>query len=208
VRNIDREILGRVQFWRGGVVGTEAAPTSAGHGAAVRLEGSGGSLVKRAKALRQEVLREDVQSLLRGGGAHVTFERAVAHLPEELRGRRPRGAPYTPWQQLEHMRLAQWDILEYIRNPHHVSPDWPQGYWPAAAPPTRDAWDKCVRAFKADRRALLDLAGDPSTDLLARVPHDPEGPTILHELLLVADHNAYHLGQLIVLRRLLGGWPE
>jgi hypothetical protein len=154
-------------------------------------------------------LREEVANLLRGGGAHVPFEKAVANLPESLRGKKPRGAPYTLWEQLEHMRIAQWDILEYIRNPQHVSPEWPGGYWPGdAAPPTRTAWAKSVKAFQADRQALLDMAADASTDLLARVPADPEGPTILRELLLVADHNAYHIGQLIILRRLLGAWRD
>jgi hypothetical protein len=153
-------------------------------------------------------LREDVLLLLRGGRAHVSFEKAVANLPEALRGKKPRGLPYTPWQQLEHVRIVQWDILEYIRNPQHISPEWPTGYWPGEAPPSRTAWAKSVKAFQADRQALLDMAADPSTDLLARVPADPEGPTILHELLLVADHDAYHLGQLIILRRLLGAWRE
>jgi len=156
-----------------------------------------------------QALREDVLVLLRGGRAHVGFERAVANLPEDLRGKKPRGAPYTPWQQLEHMRICQWDILEYIRNPQHISPDWPQGYWSKEASPARGAWAKAVKAFQADRQALVDLAANPSTDLLTRVPPgDPEGVTILHELLLVADHNAYHLGQIVILRRLLGAWGE
>ncbi len=155
-----------------------------------------------------KTLRDDVLHLLRGGNAHVSFEKAVASMPEDLRGKKPRGSPYTPWQQLEHMRIAQLDILEYIRNPHHKSPEWPEGYWPEGAPPARNAWAKSVKAFQADRQALLDLAADPSTDLLARVPHETDGPTILHEMLLVADHNAYHLGQLVLLRRLLGAWRE
>lgn len=155
-----------------------------------------------------KALREAVLTLLRGGRAHVSFEKTVANLPEDLRGKKPRGAPYTPWQQLEHMRIAQWDILEYLRNPQHVSPEWPQGYWPREAAPARQAWAKSVQAFLADRQALQDLAADRSTDLLARVPHDPEGPTHLAELLLVADHTAYHLGQMILLRRLLGAWRE
>jgi len=155
-----------------------------------------------------QALREAVLILLRGGRAHLTFEKAIANLPEGLRGRKPRGAPYTPWQQLEHMRLAQRDILEYIRNPRYVSLKFPEEYWPTDASPPRNAWPKSVKAFLGDRRALEELAADPSTDLLARVPHDPAGPSILHELLLVADHNAYHLGQLIVLRRLLGAWRE
>jgi len=156
-----------------------------------------------------KALREAVLTLLRGGRAHVSFDKAVANLPAELRGKTPRGAPYTPWQQLEHMRICQWDILEYIRNPQHVSPEWPTGYWPrTAAAPTRTAWAQSVKAFRTDLRALEELAADPATDLLARISHDPEGPTILHELLLVADHTAYHLGQLVVLRRLLGAWRE
>jgi len=155
-----------------------------------------------------KAMREDLLFLLRGKGAHVGFERAVAGMPTALRGKKPRGAPYTPWQQLEHMRIAQWDILEYIRKPDHVSPRWPEEYWPRVAPSSADAWGKSVRRFLADRRALERLVADPATDLLARVPHDPRGPTILHEVVLVADHNAYHLGQLIVLRRLLGAWKE
>jgi hypothetical protein len=148
-------------------------------------------------------VREEVSFLLGGGRAHLGFDKAVGGFPEALRGTKPGRAPYTPWQQLEHMRIAQWDILEYVRNPDHVSPAWPAGYWPAEAPPGRTAWAKSVRGFKADRQALCALAADPATDLLARVPYDPEGPTILQELLLAADHNAYHLGQLVLLRRLL-----
>jgi len=155
----------------------------------------------------QDALREDVLWLLSGGRAHVEFQRAVADLPEAVRGRKPRGAPYTPWQQVDHMRITQWDILEYIRNPKHVSPEWPEGYWPEAAP-AKGAWDKSVRAFQADLRALKALVSDPATDLFAKVPYDPKGPTILHEVLLVADHTAYHLGQLIVLRRMLGVWKD
>ena len=153
-------------------------------------------------------LRDDVLHLLRGGNAHVNFERAVASFPRDLRGKKPRGLPYTPWQQLEHMRIAQWDILEYIRNPQHTSPEWPAGYWPEEAPPAQNSWAKSVKNFQADRQALLEMAADPATDLLSRVPADPKGPTMLHELLLVADHNAYHLGQLVVLGRLLGAWRE
>lgn len=156
-----------------------------------------------------DALLENVVVLLRGGRAHVDFERAVANLPEALRGKKPRGIPYTPWQQLEHLRITQWDILEYIRNPQHVSPEWPEGYWPQEMSPPRTAWGKSVKAFQADRQALVDLATDPSTDLMTRIPPgDPEGVTILHELLLVADHNAYHIGQLVLLRRLLGAWRD
>jgi hypothetical protein len=155
-----------------------------------------------------ETLRQDLLTLLRGGRAHVTFDRAVAGLPVALRGRRPRGLPYSPWQQVEHIRICQWDILEYIRNPSHVSPEWPDGYWPQdPAPPSTTAWARSLRAYREDLRALEALVADPGTDLQAPLPHDPE-TTILHEVLLVADHTAYHLGQLIVLRRLLGAWSD
>jgi hypothetical protein len=109
---------------------------------------------------------------------------------------------------LEHLRIAQRDILEFSRNPKHVSPDFPAGYWPAGdAPPDDAAWDRSVAAFRADLKAMQDLVADPKTDLFARIPHG-QGQTILREALLVADHNAYHLGQLIVVRRALGAWPE
>jgi uncharacterized damage-inducible protein DinB len=153
-------------------------------------------------------LREHLLSLLKGGGAHLNFDKAVADLPAELRGAKPPGVPHTPWRLLEHLRIAQWDILEFTRNPRHVSPPWPEGYWPAGdAPPDGEAWDRSVAAFRADLRAMQDLVADPATDLFAPLPHG-EGQTALREALLVADHNAYHLGQLVVVRRLLGCWPE
>lgn len=156
-----------------------------------------------------QALRENVTLLLRAGRAHVDFEQVVANWPEDLRGKKPRGIPYSPWQLLDHMRITQWDILEYIRNPHHTSPSWPDGYWPQEALPARGEWTKSVKAFQADREALLDMLANPSIDPMARVPPgDPEGVTVLHELLLAADHNAYHLGQLVTLRRLLGAWRE
>ncbi len=155
-----------------------------------------------------KALREHLLWLLDGGGAHVTFPRAVAGLKEGLRGKKPRGLPYTPWQQVEHMRISQWDILEYIRTPGHVSPKWPREYWPVSAPPDRRAWDESIRAFAADLRGLKALVADPSTSLTAPIPHAQRGHTILREVLLVADHNAYHLGQLIVLRRLLRDWRD
>ena len=141
-------------------------------------------------------------------GAHLSFDDAVAGFPTELRGIKPTGAPHTPWQLLEHLRIAQWDILEFTRNQRHVSPPWPEGYWPAAdAPPDDGAWDRSVAAFRADLRAMQDLVADPGTDLFTPLPHG-EGQTALREALLVADHNAYHLGQLVVVRRLLGAWEE
>jgi hypothetical protein len=152
-------------------------------------------------------LREHVLYLLRGGGAHLDFEKAIAYLPASLRGGKPPGQPHTPWRLLEHMRICQWDILEFSRNPKHVSPRFPDGYWPAGdAPPDDAAWDRSIAGFRADAKAMEDLVADPATDLFARIPHG-EGQTILREALLVADHNAYHLGQLVLVRRLLGAWP-
>jgi len=154
--------------------------------------------------MTDEAFRENVLQLLRGGNAHVPFEKAVGDFPEPLRDKMPRGLPYSGWQLLEHMRITQWDILEYIRKPDHVSPGWPDGYWPENPAPARKAWGQSVKAFQADRRMLLDLAA--SGDLLAPIPHEANGPTLLHELLLVADHTAYHLGEMVLLRRMLGAW--
>lgn len=159
--------------------------------------------MKDDKALRRHLLY-----LLRGGGAHLDFDTAIAGLPARLRGSKPESAPHTPWQLVEHMRIAQWDILEFSRNPKHVSPKFPAGYWPRGeAPPSQAAWNSSVKAFRADLKAMQKLVEDPATDLLARIPHG-DGQTVLREALLVADHNAYHLGQLVLVRRLLGAWAS
>ena len=151
-------------------------------------------------------IREHLRELLGGGHAHLDFERAIADLPAELRGARPPGLPHTPWRLVEHLRIAQWDILRFSVDPHHVSPAFPDGYWPEGdAPPDPGAWDRSVAAFRSDLRAVMDLVADPETDLLATIPHG-QGQTVLREALLVADHNAYHLGQLVTVRRLLGAW--
>jgi hypothetical protein len=155
-----------------------------------------------------QALREHVLYLLRGGGAHLSFDQAVADLPPGLRGKKPDGIPHSPWRLVEHMRIAQWDILDFVRNPRYVALNFPDDYWPEGdAPPNPGAWDQCLTSFRADLRALEDIVADPSTDLFARIPHG-EGQTVLREALLVADHNAYHLGQLVVVRRALGAWPE
>jgi len=151
-------------------------------------------------------LRLDVVNLLRGGNAHADFEAAIKDLPTELRGKTPPGAEHSPWELLEHLRIAQWDIVEFSHNPAHKSPDFPSGYWPTtSAPPDDSAWEKSVRAFRKDLKTMCELVEDPSTDLGAKIPHG-DGQTILREALLVADHNSYHLGQLVLLRRLLGTW--
>ena len=155
-----------------------------------------------------QALRDHLLYLLRDGGAHLSFDAAIAGLPAELRGAKAAGVPHSPWRLLEHMRIAQWDILEFSRNPRHVSPEFDAGYWPDGdAPPDDAAWDRSVAGFRADLKAMQDLVADPATDLFAPIPQGT-GQTILREALLVADHNAYHLGQLVLVRRLLGAWPE
>lgn len=156
----------------------------------------------------QKAVREHLLYLLRGGGAHLGFDQAVADIPPRLRGAKPPGVPHSPWRLLEHMRIAQGDILQFSRDPKHVSPAFPDGYWPAGdGPPNRTAWAKSVAAFRADLQAIAALVADRATDLFAPIPHG-DGQTILREALLVADHNAYHLGQLVVVRRALGCWPQ
>jgi len=157
---------------------------------------------------KQKALRQHVLELLRGGGAHAKFEEIVAGVPPEVLGRKPAGLPHSLWMLLEHLRIAQWDILEFSRNPKHVSPKWPEGYWPKTeAPPSAAAWKASVKQVKQDLKAMENLVEDPKTDLLANIPWG-DGQTILREALLIADHNAYHLGQMLDARRLLGAWPE
>ena len=159
-----------------------------------------------SQSTTEQSLRDHVLYVLRGEGAHITLDAFVADFPVARCGERVEGLPYTAWQVLEHMRIALWDILEFTRNPKHVSPEFPSGYWPKTqVPPDAKAWDKSVHAFRADAKALADLVADDSTDLLARLPHG-DGQTVLREALVAADHNAYHLGELVLVRRLLGAW--
>jgi hypothetical protein len=149
-------------------------------------------------------LRDQLLFLLKGGGAHIGFDDAMGGWPVRLAGVKVASFPHTAWMLLEHMRLAQWDILEFSRNSKHVSPAWPEGYWPAwEAPPNEKAWAASRAAFKKDLRALEQLIADRKTDLYARIPWG-DGQTILREALLAADHNAYHLGQLVTLRKSIG----
>ncbi|HEX2919012.1 MAG TPA: DinB family protein [Edaphobacter sp.] len=157
---------------------------------------------------KNAVLRQQLIELIKGGNAHIQFHKVVEDFPVELRGKRPTGAPHSPWEEMEHMRIAQWDILEFSRDPDHVSPDWPKGYWPESPePPSEDAWERSIHSIRADMQSMCALIADDSADLYARIPHG-SGHTLLREALLVADHNAYHLGQLVLLRRMLGAWKE
>jgi uncharacterized damage-inducible protein DinB len=156
----------------------------------------------------EAVLRELLRRLLAWEDAHVGFDAAVGGIPPQLRGRQPAGVPYSPWQLVEHLRIAQHDILDFCRNPRYEELKWPDDYWPtSAAPHTDDAWDESLRLFRSDRDALQQLAADRSIDLAARIPHGG-GQTYLRELVLAADHAAYHVGQLVLVRRLLGAWKE
>ncbi len=151
-------------------------------------------------------IREHLIRLLEGRQAHASWDDVLIGFPPELRGKKPQAAPHTPWQLLEHMRIAQWDILEFCRWAKHVSPDFPDGYWPdTPEPPDDGAWEKSVRAFRSDLEAMKTLVDQESSDLLAKIPHG-SGQTLLREAMLVADHNAYHLGQIVLLRKMLGGW--
>jgi hypothetical protein len=148
-------------------------------------------------------LREQLVELLSGGNAHVSFEDLVKDFPAEKCGQRIEGLPYTAWQVLEHMRLAQWDILEFSRDANHVSPKWPEGYWPAAGQSgSVNLWDETISQFRRDLKNMQELLSDPANDLFAKIPHGT-GQTLLREALLLADHNSNHLGALILMRRIL-----
>jgi hypothetical protein len=156
--------------------------------------------------MNDQSLRNHLLELLRGGHAHLRLDKAIDGLPADLRGARAQGLPHTPWQLLEHLRLAQWDILDFSRNPAYVAPKWPDDYWPeTAAPPGSEAWDRSVDTFHQDLKAMEDLVADPNTDLFAKILWG-DGQTVLREAMLIADHNAYHIGQLVTLRQALGAW--
>ncbi|RME83040.1 MAG: DinB family protein [Caldilineae bacterium] len=153
-------------------------------------------------------VRKQLLFLLRGGGAHMTLDQAVADFPSEHYNIRPPNVSYSPWHLLEHIRIAQWDILEFIRNPEHRSPPWPEGYWPAPDEHADESrWQETLAALRRDLQALVEIVEDPTTDLYADLPHAP-GYNILREVLLVADHNAYHIGELAILRQVLDNWGD
>lgn len=164
---------------------------------------------RRASAKNDSrALREQVVYLLKGGGAHVHFMDAVEGFPAGKYGTFAPGMKHTGWQLLEHARIAQWDILEFTTNPKHVSPNFPGGYWPRSPMPAdEEAWRQSVAAFERDLKEMVSLVENPRTDLFAKIPHG-EGQTVLREALVLADHNSYHLGQLVDVRRALGAWPE
>ena len=151
-------------------------------------------------------LRQQLADALAWKDAHVDFEAAIEGIPVEKRGARPHGLPYSAWQLVEHVRIAQHDILDFCVNPDYEEMTWPDDYWPSSPePPDAAAWDESVRQYKADRDEVARMATDPAIDLTATIPHG-QGQTYAREVLLVLDHAAYHVGELVLLRRLLGIW--
>jgi hypothetical protein len=155
-----------------------------------------------------KVVREQLLFLLRSGNAHMNFDQAVADFPIQNINTKPPNVTHTPWYLLEHLRIAQWDILEFIRDPKHVSPTWPEGYWP---PENENAdqskWEKTISDFHTDMETLQNMVVDQQVDLYAPILHAPDY-TILREILLVADHNAYHIGEFVILRQVMDNWQS
>lgn len=156
--------------------------------------------------MSDEVLREQLLALLQGGHAHMGIEEAVKDFPAEAMNENAPNVSYTPWELLEHIRIAQWDILAFIRDPDHDSPDWPEGYWPGEGErATQEAWDETVAQIRSDRQALVDLVRNPETDLAAPLSHAP-AYNVLREVLIVADHAAFHLGEFALMREVMDTW--
>ena len=155
-----------------------------------------------------KIVREQLLELLRGGHAHMVFDQAVDQFPLETINSRPPGSDYTPWRLLEHIRIAQWDILEFVRNPSHVSPPWPEGHWPPEGETADERkWNETIKRFREDLQAMQAIVENPETDLFNSLPH-AEGYSVLREVLVLADHNAYHMGEFALLRQLMSTWPK
>ena len=157
--------------------------------------------------MSDKALRQHLADLLNAENAHASFKKAVAGLDPKLRTERPAGSPHSIWELVEHIRIAQWDILEFSRDAKHKSPQFPEGYWPAKKAPTEADWKESLRNFDRDLGAMTKLVLNPKSDLFAKIRHG-DGQTLLREALLVADHNAYHTGEIVILRRLLNAWPH
>ena len=160
----------------------------------------------KAAAKESDAIRKELISLLTEDHAHAGFDAAVKDFPATLRGERPNGLPHSAYQLVEHLRIAQWDIVEYALNAKHKSPEFPEGYWPKSPePPDAKAWEKSLGSFRADRKKLV--AALEKADLLVPIEH-ANGQSLASKTILLIDHNAYHLGQMLLLRRLLGIWKE
>ncbi len=179
----------------------------AGAGTSARSKRARPQSSTSARSSSSSGIRALLARALDWGETHADFDRAVEGIPADARGRRADGLPHSPWEILEHLRIAQEDILDFSRNPGYSGRKWPDDYWPpSAAPPSSAAWEASVAAFRRDRLAVKRLAKNARLDLMAKIPHG-SGQTYLREILLVLDHNAYHVAELVTLRRLLGAWP-
>ncbi len=159
--------------------------------------------------MNDQAVRNHLITLLQGKGARMPFDDAVADFPLDKINVKPPNMTYSFWHLVEHLRIAQWDILDYINNPDYVTPEWPKDYWPDPdAKATKEDWSESIAQFKRDLQAIQELVADPEVDLTAQIPHAMEGHTVLREALLVADHNSYHIGELCILRQIVGAWPE
>lgn len=155
------------------------------------------------------ILKKHLLDLISGEGAHLEFEKAIEGFDSKNYGKSIKKIPYSPWQLLEHIRLAQKDILEYIANPDYETPKWPEDYWPKQkAPPTKKSWQESVKQFRQDSIVIKKMLKDSKTDLFAAIPFVKKGPRYLREILLIVDHNSYHMGQMVLMRRLLGNWKH
>jgi hypothetical protein len=153
-------------------------------------------------------LRKELVFQINGGNAHVPFEKAVAGFPAKFRGVVPEGLPYSSWQLLEHIRIAQADMLEFCSSSKYKEKKWPDDYWPKSpAPPDARSWEGSIRSIKNDRAAFIKLISDPNVDLFRPLPWG-SGQTLFHEACLIIDHNSYHLGEIVTVRHLLGVWPS
>ncbi len=156
----------------------------------------------------EKIVRDQLLELLRGGNAHMDFDEAVDRFPLKYANAQPPNSDYTPWRLLEHMRIAQWDILEFVRNPRHVSPSWPEGYWPDEGEKADlKKWEKSVRSFRRELRAMQAIVRNPKTSLLSDLPH-AAGYTVLREVLVLADHNGFHMGEFAMMRQVMKTWPK
>ena len=157
--------------------------------------------------MSETIIREQLVNLLIKQQAHMGFEDAVKNFPAKDFNTRPPHVDYTFWHLLEHLRLTQWDILDYSRNPDYKPVEWPHDYWPAQNATADEAeWHRTIDQFIADRAELVDMVKNPKTDLYAAIPHGYDGHTIMREIFVVADHNAYHIGEFAILRQVVGNW--
>jgi len=155
-----------------------------------------------------DLLLENLEHLLNKGNAHVSLDKALENIKFDLLGEKPQNLPYSLWQLAEHARIAQWDILEFSRNPKHVSPEWPKGYWPSELQPkSENEWNNCLRKIKSDRNEFVDLLTQARSGIYKPFEHG-DGQSLLKEALVLADHNAYHAGEIIIIRRLLNDWGK